>query len=199
MSDIPVPFYGEFEQRGGFLYPLLPNFDRRIVVAEADPVIVNPGDGQLLGGPFGKYNVNPVPVPLLGLNPYLMITSSDINRFENYETMKEEYKALRKDLGSPYKGSNRKGGFVMWKDSKIKHKVKDENTSPNILYTYVKLTDGVNPGVDNTNQFFDPVTKILKVRGKSLLDNYGTILGLIGQPVLGDKNTDRRKILENTV
>jgi hypothetical protein len=132
MSDIPIPYYGEYNQKGGYLYPLMPNslFNRRVVVANTDPVFVNPSDGQLLGGPFGKYNVNPVPVPvpLLGLNPYLMITSSEINRFEHHENIKDTYKIIRKELGKSSRNENRKGGYVEWKDSKITHKVKDEDT-----------------------------------------------------------------------
>lgn len=187
MSDIPIPYYGEIEQKGGVLYPLMPNglFNQQLVVANANPVFVNPSDGQLLGGPFGKYNVNPVPVPLLGLNPHIMITSSEINRFEHYEKIKDAYKSIRSELGNSTRNENRKGGYVEWKDNKITHKVKDEAISPNILYTYVKLPDGTTPGgYDNITTFFDPVTKIFKVRGSSVEDNYNSILSLlsIGSP-----------------
>lgn len=203
MSDIPVPYYGtiEFEQKGGYLYPLIPDglFNKRVVVADTNPVFVNPSDGQLLGGPFGKYNLNPVPVPLLGLNPHLMITSSEINRFENYETIKDDYKKIRSDLGRSSRNSNRKGGYVEWKDSKMTHKVKDENTSPNILYTYVKLPSSASPSVNNSTTFFDKVTKILKVRGGSVENNYDTILSLIGVSASGDKSSKRSAILSNIV
>ena len=202
MSDIPVPYYGEVEQKGGYLYPLIPDglFNRRVVVAEADPVFVNPSDGQLLGGPFGKFNVNPVPVPLLGLNPHIMITSSEINRFENYEKIKEDYKQIRSELGRSKRNENRKGGYVEWRDSKITHKVKDEDTSPNILYTYVKLSTGAVPAVDNTSSLrFDPVTRVLKVRGSSVENNYDMILSLIGVAGGADKAAKRTSIISNVV
>lgn len=201
MSDnIPVPYYGEIKQEGGYLLPMLPDFGRRVVVAPADPVFVNPSDGQLLGGPFGKYNTTPVPVPLLGLNPFLMITSDNINRFEHYEAIKETFKEIRKDLGTPYKSRNNKGGFVMWKDNKISHVVKDFNVNPNILYTKVVLKDGVvTESVNNTNQFFEPETRVLKVRGPSVNENYKTILTLIGKSDQGDKTKNRNLILQNVV
>ena len=49
----------------------------------------------------------------------------------------------------------------------------------------MKLPDGTTPGgYDNITTFFDPVTKIFKVRGSSVEDNYNSILSLlsIGSP-----------------
>lgn len=201
MSEIPVPYYGEVEQKGGNLYPLIPDglFNRRVVVAKADPVFVNQSDGQLLGGPFGKFNINAAPIPLLGLNPHIMITSSEINRFENYEKIKDDYKQIRSDLGRSTRNENRKGGYVEWRDSKITHKVKDEDTSPDILYTYVKLSTGASPSVNNTTSFFDPVTRVLKVRGRSVETNYDMILSLIGVAGGADKSAKRASIISNVV
>ena len=202
MSNIPSQYQEiiDFEQRGG-LYPLIPVdlFNKRVVVAKADPVFINQSDGQLLGGPFGKFNVNPVPIPLLGLNPHLMITSSEINRFENYEKIKDDYKQIRSDLGRSTRNENRKGGYVEWRDSKITHKVKDEDTSPDILYTYVKLSTGSVPSVNNTTSFFDSVTRILKVRGRSVENNYDMILSLIGVTGGADKAAKRASIISNVV
>ena len=201
MSDIPIPYYGKIEQKGGNYYPLLSEglLNKNGIVARAEPVFINRSDGQLLGGPFGKYNVNNVPVPLLGLNQHIMITSSEINRFENYNNIKDDYKNIRSELGSSTRNENRKDGYVEWKDSKITHKVKDESTSPDILYTYVKLSSGVVPGVNNRTSFFDPVTRILKVRGNSVETNYNTLLDLLGVGASADKLENRSNILSNVV
>lgn len=155
-----IPFYGDInqtslEQNGG-MYPLplvAPLTGTGLLPIAGPPILsgqlTHPfitSDGQLLGGPFGRAHMDAVvPIPLMGMHPRLLISSSPVSNFTDLSDAKDTYKSLTEDLKKagfnekPTTKVNREGGYVEWKDGKFTFRLKDKKE--NYIQVTVKPSD----------------------------------------------------------